>query len=213
MSNYNIEVTNKYSNVLTLLTINKDMRNMTVEEFTQFMKDAVASAQAEYSKIMDEVNDRDEKRMRELNAERLWKLWDAKLKSYKRESARKKKITEIQKEIDNYKYFKDSAGIFFDIMPMLNNDNITHSYACLTTNTSDKDYSFDYKDYLKYIEMSDGVVFKYYINGTDPIQSYSFRPWVEFIISEDVMKKLKEEHEKWSMKVSKFYDSLNYKGD
>ena len=96
---------------------------------------------------------------------------------------------------------------------MLNNDNITHSYACLTTNTSDKDYSFDYKDYLKYIKMSDGVVFKYYINGTDPIQSYSFRPWVEFIISEDVMKKLKEEHEKWSMEVSKFYDSLNYKGD
>lgn len=102
MSNYNIEVTNKYSNILTLLTINKDMRNMTADEFTQFMKDAVASAQDKYSEIMDEVNDRDEKRMRELNAERLWKLYDAKLKSYKRESARKKKITEIQKEIDNY---------------------------------------------------------------------------------------------------------------
>ena len=49
MSNYNIEVTSKYSNILTLITINKDMRNMTVDEFTKFMKDAVASAQAEYS--------------------------------------------------------------------------------------------------------------------------------------------------------------------
>ena len=63
MSNYNIEVTSKYSNILTLITINKDMRNMTVDEFTKFMKDAVASAQAEYSQIMDEVNERDEKRM------------------------------------------------------------------------------------------------------------------------------------------------------
>ena len=49
MKNYNIEATGKYSNILTLLTVNKDMRNMTVEEFTQFMKETVAAAQAEYS--------------------------------------------------------------------------------------------------------------------------------------------------------------------
>ena len=56
MKNYNVEVIGKYSNVLTLLTVNKDMRNMTVEEFTQFMKDAVKAAQKEYSEIMVEVN-------------------------------------------------------------------------------------------------------------------------------------------------------------
>lgn len=213
MKNYNIEVTGQYSNILTLLTVNKDMRNMTVEEFTQFMKDAVAAAQAEYSEIMTEVNDRNEKRMREWNEKRVWKSWDAKLKSYKRESARQKKIVEIQKEIDNYKYRPSSDGIFFDVMPMLNIGGLMHSYACLTTNTSDKDYSCNYEDYLKYIKMSDGVVFKYEITGTDPIKSYSFRPWIEFIIPEDIMKKLNEEHEESDKRVAEFYDSLNYKGD
>ena len=61
--------------------------------------------------------------------------------------------------------------------------------------------------------MSDGVVFKYEITGTDPIKSYSFRPWIEFIIPEDVMKKLKEDHEESDRRVAEFYDSLNYKGD
>lgn len=213
MKNYNIEVTGKYSNIFTLLVVNKDMRNMTVEEFTQFMKDAVAEAQAEYSKIMSEVNDRTEKRMRELNEKRVWKSWDAKLKSYKRESARQKKIADIQKEIDNYKYRPISDSIFFDVMPMLNIGGLSHSYACIATNTSDKDYSFNYEEYLKYIKMSDGVVFKYEITGTDPIKSYSFRPWIEFIIPEDVMKNLKEDHEESDRRVAKFYDSLNYKGD
>ena len=213
MKNYNIEVTGKYSNILTLLTVNKDMRNMTVDEFTQFMKDVVAEAQAEYSKIMSEVNDRTEKRMRELNEKRVWKSWDAKLKSYKRESARQKKIAEIQKEIDNYEYRPISDSIFFDVMPMLNIGGLSHSYTCIATNTSDKDYLFNYEEYLKYIKMSDGVVFKYEITGTDPIKSYSFRPWIEFIIPEDVMKKLKEDHEESDRRVAKFYDSLNYKGD
>ena len=213
MKNYNIEVTGKYSNILTLLVVNKDMRNMTVDEFTQFMKDAVAAAQAEYSGIMSEVNDRTEKRMRELNEKRVWKSWDAKLKSYKRESARQKKIAEIQKEIDNYEYRPISDSIFFDVMPMLNIGGLSHLYTCLTTNTSDKDYSFNYEEYLKYIKMSDGVVFKYEITGTDPIKSYSFRPWIEFIIPEDVMKKLKEDHEESDRRVAEFYDSLNYKGD
>ena len=213
MKNYNIEVTGKYSNILTLLTVNKDMRNMTVDEFTQFMKNAVAAAQTEYSGIMTEVNDRNEKRMRELNEKRVWKSWDAKLKSYKRESARQKKIAEIQKEIDNYEYRPISDSIFFDVMPMLNIGGLSHSYACIATNTSDKDYSFNYEEYLKYIKMSDGVVFKYEITGTDPIKSYSFRPWIEFIIPEDVMKKLKEDHEESDRRVAKFYDSLNYKGD
>ena len=213
MKNYNIEVTGKYSNILTLLTVNKDMRNMTVDEFTQFMKNAVAAAQTEYSGIMTEVNDRNEKRMRELNEKRVWKSWDAKLKSYKRESARQKKIVEIQKEIDNYEYRPISDSIFFDVMPMLNIGGLSHLYACIATNTSDKDYSFNYEEYLKYIKMSDGVVFKYEITGTDPIKSYSFRPWIEFIIPEDVMKKLKEDHEESDRRVAKFYDSLNYKGD
>ena len=213
MKNYNIEVTGKYSNILTLFNVKKDMRNMTVDEFTQFMKDAVAEAQAKYSKIMSEVNDRTEKRMRELNEKRVWKSWDAKLKSYKRESARQKKIAEIQKEIDNYEYRPISDSIFFDVMPMLNIGGLSHLYACVTTNTSDKDYSFNYEEYLKYIKMSDGVVFKYEITGTDPIKSYSFRPWIEFIIPEDVMKKLKEDHEESDRRVAKFYDSLNYKGD
>ena len=145
MKNYNIEVIGKYSNVLTLLTVNKDMRNMTVEEFTQFMKDAVKAAQEEYSEIMTEVNNQNEKETRELNEKRVWKSWEAKLKSYKRESARQKKIAEIQKEIDNYEYHPMRDDIFFDIMPMLNNCGITHSYACLKTNTSDNDYLFNYK--------------------------------------------------------------------
>lgn len=213
MKNYNIEVIGKYSNILTLLKVNKDMRNMTVEEFTQFMKDAVAAAQAEYSEIMVEVNDQTDKETRECNEKRVWKLWEAKLKSYKRESARQKKIVEIQKEIDNYEYHTMSDDIFFDIMPMLNIGGITHSYACITTNTSDNDYLFNYKDYLKYIKMSDGVVFKYEITGTNPMQSYLFRPWIEFIIPEDVMKKLKEEHVESDARVAAFYDSLNYKGD
>ena len=67
MKNYNIEVIGKYSNVLTLLTVNKDMRNMTVEEFTEFMKDAVKAAQEEYSEIMVEVNNQTEKETREWN--------------------------------------------------------------------------------------------------------------------------------------------------
>ena len=213
MKNYSIEVTGHYSNILTLLTVNKDMRNMTVEEFTQFMKEAVEAAQAEYSEIMVEVNDRNEKRMREWHEKNIWKKWDAKLKSYKRERARQKKIAEIQKEIDNYKYRPSSDGIFFDVMPMLNIGGLMHLYACLTTKTSDKDYSCNYKDYLKYIKMSDGVVFKYEITGTDPIKSYSFRPWVEFIIPEDVMTELKRQKEESDNDVQKFYDSLNYKGD
>lgn len=213
MKNYNIEVIGKYSNILTLLKVNKDMRNMNVEEFTQFMKDAVKAAQAEYSEIMIEVNNQTEKETRECNEKRVWKSWEAKLNSYKRESARQKKITEIQKEIDNYEYHTMSDDIFFDIMPMLNIGDITHSYACLTTNTSDNDYLFNYKDYLKYIKMSDGVVFKYEITGTNPMQSYLFRPWIEFIIPEDVMKKLKEEHIESDARVAAFYDSLNYKGD
>ena len=126
MKNYNIEVIGKYSNVLTLLTVNKDMRNMTVEEFTEFMKDAVKAAQEEYSEIMVEVNNQNEKETRELNEKRVWKSWEAKLKSYKRESARQKKIAEIQKEIDNYEYRPMRDDIFFDIMPMLNNGGITH---------------------------------------------------------------------------------------
>ena len=213
MKNYNIEVIGKYSNVLTLLTVNKDMRNMTVEEFTQFMKDAVKAAQAEYSKIMVEVNNQIEKETRECNEKRVWNSWEAKLMSYKRDSARQKKIVEIQKEIDSYEYHPISDNIFFDMMPMLNIGGITHSYACLTTNISDNDYLFNYKDYLKYIKMSDGVVFKYEITGTDPMQPYSFRPWIEFIIPEDVMKKLKEEHVESDARVAAFYDSLNYKGD
>lgn len=213
MKNYNIEVIGKYSNILTLLKVNKDMRNMNVEKFTQFMKDAVKAAQAEYSEIMVEVNNQTEKETRECNEKRVWKLWEAKLNSYKRESARQKKITEIQKEIDNYEYHTMSDDIFFDIMPMLNIGGITHSYACITTNTSDNDYLFNYKDYLKYIKMSDGVVFKYEITGTNPMQSYLFRPWIEFIIPEDVMKKLKEEHIESDARVAAFYDSLNYKGD
>lgn len=213
MKNYNIEATGKYSNILTLLTVNKDMRNMTVEEFTQFMKETVAAAQAEYSDIMSEVNDRIEKGIRELNEKRTWAAWDAKLKSYKRESTRQKKMAEIQKEIDNYKYHPIGDSIFFDVMPMLNIGGLRHSYACLTTNTSDKDYSSNYEDYLKYIKMSEGVVFKYEITGTDPIKQYSFRPWIEFIIPEDIMKKLKEEHEESEKRVAEFYDSLNYKGD
>ena len=213
MKNYNIEVIGKYSNILTLLKVNKDMRNMTVEEFTQFMKDAVKAAQAEYSKIMVEVNNQTEKETRECNEKRVWKSWEVRLKSYKRESARQKKIAEIQKEIDSYEYQPISDNIFFDMMPMLNIGGITHSYACLTTNTSDNDYLFNYKDYLKYIKMSDGVVFKYEITGTDPMQPYSFRPWIEFIIPEDVMKKLKEEHVESDARVAAFYDSLNYKGD
>lgn len=213
MKNYNIEVIGKYSNVLTLLTVNKDMRNMTVEEFTKFMNDAVKAAQAEYSKIMVEVNNQTEKETREYNEKRVWKSWEAKLMSYKRDSARQKKIVEIQKEIDSYEYQPISDNIFFDMMPMLNIGGITHSYACLTTNTSDNDYLFNYKDYLKYIKMSDGVVFKYEITGTDQMQPYSFRPWIEFIIPEDVMKKLKEEHVESDARVAAFYDSLNYKGD
>ena len=213
MKNYNVEVIGKYSNVLTLLTVNKDMRNMTVEEFTEFMKDAVKAAQEEYSEIMIEVNNQNEKETREWNEKRVWKSWEAKLKSYKRESARQKKIAEIQKEIDNYEYHPMRDDIFFDIMPMLNNGGITHSYACLKTNTSDNDYLFNYKDYLKYIKMSDGVVFKYEITGTDPMKPYSFRPWVEFIIPEDIMKKLKEEHAESDARIAAFYDSLNYKGD
>ena len=213
MKNYNIEVIGKYSNVLTLLTVNKDMRNMTVEEFTQFMKDAVKAAQAEYSKIMVEVNNQIEKETRECNEKRVWNSWEAKLMSYKRDSARQKKIVEIQKEIDSYEYHPISDNIFFDMMPMLNIGGITHSYACLTTNISDNDYLFNYKDYLKYIKMSDGVVFKYEITGTDPMQPYSFRPWIEFIIPEDVMKKLKVEHVESDARVAAFYDSLNYKGD
>ena len=134
MKNYNIEVIGKYSNVLTLLTVNKDMRNMTVEEFTQFMKDAVKAAQAEYSKIMVEVNNQIEKETRECNEKRVWNSWEAKLMSYKRDSARQKKIVEIQKEIDSYEYHPISDNIFFDMMPMLNIGGITHSYACLTTN-------------------------------------------------------------------------------
>ena len=186
---------------------------MTVEEFTQFMKDAVKAAQEEYSEIMVEVNNQTEKETREWNEKRVWKSWEAKLKSYKRESARQKKIAEIQKEIDNYEYHPMRDDIFFDIMPMLNNGGITHSYACLKTNTSDNDCLFNYKDYLKYIKMSDGVVFKYEITGTDPIRPYSFRPWIEFIIPEDVMKKLKEEHAESDARIAAFYDSLNYKGD
>ena len=186
---------------------------MTVEEFTQFMKETVAKAQAEYSEIMTEINNRNEKKMRELFEKRIWAAWDAKLKSYKRESARQKKIAEIQKEINNYKYHPISDSIFFDVMPMLNIGGLRHSYACLTTNTSDKDYLSNYEDYLKYIKMSDGVVFKYEISGTDPIKSYSFRPWIEFIIPEDIMKKLKGEHEESEKRVAAFYDSLNYKGD
>lgn len=213
MKNYNIEVIDKYSNVLTLLTVNKDMRNMTVEEFTKFMNDAVKAAQAEYSKIMVEVNNQTEKETREYNEKRVWKSWEAKLMSYKRDSARQKKIVEIQKEIDSYEYHPISDNIFFDMMPMLNIGGITHSYACLTTNTSDNDYLFNYKDYLKYIKMSDGVVFKYEITGTDQMQPYSFRPWIEFIIPEDVMKKLKEEHVESDARVAAFYDSLKYKGD
>ena len=213
MKNYNIEVIGKYSNVLTLLTVNKDMRNMTVEEFTQFMKDAVKAAQAEYSKIMVEVNNQIEKETRECNEKRVWNSWEAKLMSYKRDSARQKKIVEIQKEIDSYEYHPISDNIFFDMMPMLNIGGITHSYACLTTNISDNDYLFNYKDYLKYIKMSEGVVFQYEITGTDPMQPYSFRPWIEFIIPEDVMKKLKEEHVESDARVAAFYDSLNYKGD
>ena len=61
--------------------------------------------------------------------------------------------------------------------------------------------------------MSDGVVFKYEITGMDPIRPYSFRPWIEFIIPEDVMKKLKEEHAESDARIAAFYDSLNYKGD
>ena len=75
MKNYNIEVIGKYSNILTLLTVNKDMRNMTVEEFTQFMKDAVKAAQEEYSEIMVEINNQNEKETREWNEKRVWKSW------------------------------------------------------------------------------------------------------------------------------------------
>lgn len=213
MKNYNIEVTGQYSNILTLLTVNKNMRNMTVEEFIQFMKDAVAAAQAEYSEIMVEFNKKREKIFREDYAKLTWKKWDAKLKSYKRESARQAKIAEIQKEIDEYEYSPRYDSIFFDIMPMLNVGGLMHSYSCINTETSDKNYSSNYNDYLTYIKMADGVVFKYEITGTDPIKPYSFRPWIEFIIPEEIMKKLNDDHEESNKRVQKFYDSLKYKGD
>lgn len=212
MKNYNIE-SNGYSTILTLLTVRKDMRNMTEEEFIQFMKEAFAEAQAEYSEIMAEANTRLEKKIRENNEKAVWKKYAEKLASYKRESARQKKIAEIQKEIDNFKFRPNSDDIFFDVMSVLNLGGCMHSYACLTKSTTDDHLRMMYSDYEEFIKMSNGVVFKYHLIGTDPISHYGFRPWVEFIIPENVMEDLKKKKEDSDRRVAEFYDSLKYKGD
>lgn len=204
---------NRYSNEMTLLTINKNMQNMTVDEFVKFMRDAVTAAQNEYSQIIVEYNKIAKQKDFERYSKSVWGSYKAKLDSYKRESARQAKIKEIEKKIEKHVFFPHGDDIFFDTMPVLNKGGLMKLYTSITTNTSDNDFAKIYYDYKKFIDMSDGISFKYDIVGDDPITVFAFRPWVDFIIPQNIMKTLQRERKEYDEEAGKFYASLNYKGD
>lgn len=212
MNKHDIFITGGYSNELTLLRVNKDLSSMSKQEFVTFLREAIESAQCEYDEIIEVYNVDYIAKCKSGYRDSLYRMYDNKLKSYKRESSKKKLIAQIEEEAAKYEVHPRNSRIFFDTMPMCHDNSINNS-EILTVDSKDRDLEYVYDAYEHIINHSSGVVFKYDITGTDEITTYSFRPWMEFIIPEDEMNELKKKKREIDARIQKFYDSLRYKGD
>lgn len=212
MNKHEIFVTGKYSNELTLLTVNRDLSTMDEQEFVSFMRDAVNAAQHEYDEIMNVYNERYIEECKKRHRDGLYRQYSTKLNSYKRESSRARLIAQIERECASYEPTPRSSDIFFDTMPMCH-DNGINTLEILSTASEDRAFRYVFERYQDMLKNADGVVFKYEITGENEFKPYSFRPWMEFIIPEDEMNELKEENRRTHERIQRFYDSLKYKGD
>ncbi len=206
-----------YSNDYIFRVVERDMRNISEDDFVTLMRDLLNDVANEYKTMCIESFNERLPEVMDRNRRELMRQYSKKLDAYKRESSRTKLLAEIDEQAkeraeQNRKYL--STGIFWDIMPVCF-DNAHPSYTTVTSTSSDYELRLNYKEFKKYIEMSSGIVFKYETTVDETVDKprYAFRPWIEFIIPDDVMNDLQETKRQIDEKIMEFYNSLRYKGD
>lgn len=208
--------------------VEKDLEGISESQFVQLMSDLLSDVADEYTTAIRQKLDAERPKYIQKYCEAELDVYYQKLKKYKRQSAINQVLDEIDKKTpeikaraeekaDKYleREFNAKRRIYWDVMPMCF-DNATPSYTIVSAETTDSDLRKNYEYFKELIDMASGIVFKYetYKDSADhEIPEYASRPWIEFIIPEDVMNTLKDEKYKKDMGVYKFYNSLKYKGD
>ena len=206
-----------YSNDYIFRVVERDMRNMSENDFVVMMRDLLNDVADEYRSMCIEAFNERIPELIDRHHRDLMRQYSKKLDAYKRESSRTKLLSKIDEQVKERveqcrKYL--STDIFWDIMPMCF-DNAHPVYTIVTSKSSDNELRLNYKEFKKYIEMSSGIVFKYETTADETVDKprYAFRPWIEFIIPDDVMNDLQETKRQTDAKIMEFYNSLGYKGD
>ena len=187
-----------------------DLANMTKEEFIKTMSEDLDKAKANYEELMKEP-------MRKARAEYLIRERERAIKfaqsKWKTEKRQNKYIDEMMYkagESDNYLNIKT---IWFDIKPDKGQMGIAGCCSLYPGDSESKlSRCFDEIKDSKYFRGGLGWIFRYEGRSMKfPISCG--RPDIDIILPEDLVKKQKEDGEKLSAAISKFYEGTKYFGD
>ena len=205
---------NDYADKCIIMDIDRDMTNMTEDEFVEFMRDSLCKVQDKYSEIMTQYVKERKECLFDYYRKNYIKANQGKINAYKRESSKQKFIEKLvedaRKRADD---FSVNNEIFFDVMRVCFG-NCIPNFTVVSADSSDSNLRSLYNYFKDKIALSKGLVFEYEINkGSNGITQYLFRPDLIFKLPDEIMKNLVADWKVQQGAIARFYDSLNYKGD
>jgi len=195
----------------------RDMSNISKEEFVSFMRKLLDEVFEEYAQSRIKEHELRKPSIYENIESRYLNDYRNKRKiaSYKRESSKEKFIASLKemamKEVNNIRVMTD---ISFDLMPVLYYSGLP-CFSGVDKNFTDEQIAYVYDKMEDIIKQSEGVVFKFHCDISTMIKypRASFRPWIEFALPDDMMKKFEDKQIERQSGIQRFYDDLGYKGD
>lgn len=137
-----------YSNDYIFRVVERDMRNMSEDDFVAMMRDLLNDVADEYRSMCIEAFNERIPELIDRHHRDLMRQYSKKLDAYKRESSRTKLLSKIDEQVKERveqcrKYL--STDIFWDIMPMCF-DNAHPVYTIVTSKSSDNELRLNYKN-------------------------------------------------------------------
>lgn len=200
---------NGYKIVTLVRRENIDLANISEENFVKFIKEDFKKAVDEYTNVVKPYN---EKRIAELIERDVNLAIKFAEKKWKTEKKRNEYVENIRKNAEQKKwYVENPERIFFDFKPT---PAMGISSNCIIDKSSSDDtlkraYEELKKD--KYFTRGKGWAFKY--ETSDEKNPYSFRPWIDVLLSDNDKEEQKRDEENLTKAVEDFYKDTKYWGD
>lgn len=190
-----------------------DCANLSKEEFVSLMKKDIAKAIEEYTSICKDYNEKAIVNLIERTKKAAIEYAE---KKYKRQSSRDKYVENAIKNAEASKmYLSNPDKIFFDFWPEKGSNDGTPT-VCILSKDTDKHQLAKCYDKLKdskYFTGATGWVFKYESQNKDSVSIYSFRPYVDVIIDDNLRAEQVRDEKRLADAIERFYSGSNYWGD